>query len=83
MERGALIALTVGEPLAFAPDDDPTEATEVLRAAMEKLYDDTLDRYPAPPPGTWWWPADRGGGAPTPTEVREREAEKRASRGGA
>ena len=76
MERGALIAMTVGEPLVFGPEDDPAEATEVLRTAMEQLYDDTLDRYPAPPAGTWWWPAARGGGAPTPAEVRTREAEK-------
>lgn len=80
MERGALIALTVGEPLTFGVEDDPTEATAALRSAMEMLYDATLDRYPAPPPGTWWWPASRGGGAPTPAEVRARDAEKRASR---
>lgn len=80
MERGALIALTVGEPLSFSEADDPTAATATLHTAMQALYDDTISRYPAPAPGTWWWPARWGGGAPTPQEVRDREAEERADR---
>lgn len=80
MERGALIALTVGEPLTFGAADDPVAATATLHTAMQALYDGTLDRYPPPAPGTWWWPARLGGGAPTPDEVRRRDADRRAGR---
>lgn len=81
MERGATIALTVGEPLTFTTDDDPVAATATLKSAMQALYDDTIERYPDPPvPGTWWWPARFGGGAPTLTEMREREESERKKR---
>lgn len=81
MERGATIALTVGEPHSFSADEDPARATETLKASMQVLYEDTIDRYPdPPPPGTWWWPAAYGGGAPTLEQMREREAAERADR---
>ena len=72
--------MTVGEPRTFTTDDDPVAATATLKSAMQALYDDTIERYPDPPvPGTWWWPARFGGGAPTLTEMREREESERRS----
>lgn len=83
MTRGTLVALTVGEPIRVSPDDDPVEATAALRAAMQTLYDQTIDRYePKPDPGAWWWPARLGGGAPTLDQMREVEAAERAKREG-
>ena len=80
MERGALVALTVGEPLQVSPADDPVQATADLRARMQQLYDETIERYaPKPAEGTWWWPARFGGGAPTLEQMR-RQAEERAAR---
>lgn len=80
LERGALVSLSVGAPLSFAPDDDPTEATATLKASMQALYDDVIDRYPAPAPGTWWWPARFGGGAPTLADMKAAEEAERAAR---
>lgn len=80
LERGALVALNVGEPMTFGVDDDPQAATASLKAAMQVLYDDMIERYPAPPPGTWWWPARFGGGAPTLEQMHAIEEAERAAR---
>lgn len=80
LERGSLVSLSVGAPLTFGPDDDPTVATATLKAAMQDLYDDVIERYPTPPPGTWWWPARFGGGAPTLAEMRAVEEAERDAR---
>ncbi|MFN8126849.1 MAG: lysophospholipid acyltransferase family protein [Candidatus Nanopelagicales bacterium] len=81
MERGTTIALTVGEPLHFTVTDDPTAATRTLKAAMQRLYDATVERYPdQPPSGTWWWPARFGGGAPTLEQMRAQEEAERIER---
>ena len=64
-------------------DDDPIEATARLRATMQALYDQTIERYePKPEPGAWWWPKRFGGGAATLDEMRSLEAEERAKREG-
>ena len=82
MERGVVIALTVGEPLHPARDDDPEEVTAELKRRMRLLFDDTLERYPQPPaePGAWWWPARLGGGAPTLAEAEELAEQERRAR---
>lgn len=81
MERGVMVALTVGEPLYPAPDDDVDEVMDQLKARMAVMLDQTLARYPQQPsPGAWWWPARLGGGAPTPAELERRAAQARASR---
>ena len=82
LERGSTIALTVGEPLEVSPDEDPLAATERLKSRMQTLYDQTIERYPEPSPGTWWWPARFGGGAPTLAEMAQRDAAEQASREG-
>lgn len=83
MKRGTVVALTVGEPMTVTMDDDPIEATARLRATMQALYDQTIERYePKPEPGAWWWPKRFGGGAATLDEMRSLEAEERAKREG-
>lgn len=83
MTRGTLVALTVGAPMTVTPDEDPVQATARLRAAMQELYDQTLEDYePKPTAGAWWWPARHGGGAPTLEQMREKEASDRAKREG-
>jgi 1-acyl-sn-glycerol-3-phosphate acyltransferase len=62
---GTAVMLSVGEPLHPGPDDDAVEVTKVLKSRIEALVNDSIERYPLrPEPGTWWWPADLGGGAP-------------------
>lgn len=81
MTRGTLVALNVGEPMTVSPDADPVQATAELHSRMESLYDETIEAYdPKPPPGTWWWPARFGGGAPTLEEMRAKEAAARKAR---
>lgn len=83
MTRGTLIALTVGEPMTVTADDDPVKATADLRARMQALFDQTIERYePKPEPGAWWWPARFGGGAPTLDDMRAKEQADRARREG-
>jgi 1-acyl-sn-glycerol-3-phosphate acyltransferase len=83
MARGTLIALTVGEPMTVTADDDPVTATAELRARMQALFDQTIERYePKPEPGAWWWPARFGGGAPTLDDMRAKEQADRARREG-
>jgi hypothetical protein len=62
---GTAVMLSVGEPLHPGPDDDAVEVTKVLKSRIETLVNDSIERYPLrPESGTWWWPADLGGGAP-------------------
>lgn len=82
LKRGATVALTVGEPFSVSPDDDPAAATAELKSRMQRLYDETIQRYPAPSPGTWWWPARFGGGAPTLAEMHDFEVAEQAKREG-
>jgi 1-acyl-sn-glycerol-3-phosphate acyltransferase len=83
MERGVVVALTVGEPLHPTPEDDVEEVMAELKARMSLLLDATLERYPQqPPPGTWWWPSRLGGGAPTLQEMEQRAEQARAARKG-
>jgi 1-acyl-sn-glycerol-3-phosphate acyltransferase len=80
MARGATIAFTVGEPMTVLKSDDPVAATADLKSRMQVLYDQTIERYPAPAPGTWWWPARFGGGAPTLEQMREFELKEQQER---
>ncbi len=82
LERNATLALTLGEPFTVSKSKSAEEATADLKAQMQVLYDDTIERYPAPPAGTWWWPARFGGGAPTLAEMSARDAAERAKREG-
>ncbi|WP_405064083.1 1-acyl-sn-glycerol-3-phosphate acyltransferase [Kribbella sp. NBC_01505] len=78
--RHRTIAITVGTPMAVTTDDDPVEATAVLRSTMAEMLDDTIRAYPEQPPGAWWLPAAYGGSAPTPEEADELDREELARR---
>jgi hypothetical protein len=81
LSRGKTVAITVGEPLRL-DGRDPEADTAVLRSVMERMLQQTIDRYPAAeqPPGSWWLPASRGGTAPTPQEAARLDAEEKRRR---
>ena len=58
-------------------DADVTEATDALRATLQRLTDDLQANYPVDGAGQWWHPARLGGTAPT---VAETAHEQRGSR---
>jgi 1-acyl-sn-glycerol-3-phosphate acyltransferase len=78
--RHRTIAITVGTPMTVTPDDDPVEATAVLRSTMAEMLDETIRAYPEQPPGAWWLPASYGGSAPTPEEADRLDREELARR---
>lgn len=71
LARRIPVSVVYGEPLRVAAEEDPVEATQRLQSAMAVLLDQVIDSYPErPQPGDdAWWPAARGGGAPTHDEV--------------
>lgn len=74
LRRGRWVGIQVGEPLLPRSGETPADLTDRLHEALAALVEGLLDRYPdvpADPRGTWWWPAARGGGAPTPGVARE------------
>ncbi len=72
LRRGRWVGVVVGEPLHPRPEEDAAALTGRLHAALAALVEELLDRYPDPPPRpsrAWWWPAHRGGGAPSAAEA--------------
>lgn len=72
LRRGRWVGVVVGEPLHPRPDEDAAALTGRLHGALGALVEELLDRYPDPPPRpsrAWWWPAHRGGGAPSAAEA--------------
>jgi len=78
--RGKPICMTVGEPLPVPRGSNPDAITEELHTRLVTLLDETIERYPAKPPGAWWIPARLGGGAPTPEEALEIDERVRAEK---
>jgi 1-acyl-sn-glycerol-3-phosphate acyltransferase len=65
----APVRVNVGEPLQVPPDIDAEGATAELRSRLQAGIDACMADFPLPAsPGTWWVPADLGGGAPTDAE---------------
>jgi 1-acyl-sn-glycerol-3-phosphate acyltransferase len=79
--HGIPLLITVGTPVAVAPDDNPVEATARIRAAMDAQLREDQERYPE-------WPSDElellprrlGGTAPTPEEARTLDLRDAAER---
>lgn len=71
------IAVQVGAPLQPAEDVAQTDAA--LREAMTALLHEAQREYPHEP-GAHWVPRRLGGGAPTPAEAAQREADEAAAR---
>jgi 1-acyl-sn-glycerol-3-phosphate acyltransferase len=91
MRRGVALAVRVGAPVAYEPDEDPGVVTDRLMAAIAELVEQAAATYPQRPSGpddTWWLPRHLGGTAPSVEEAAaaraaEREAKRarRAARG--
>jgi 1-acyl-sn-glycerol-3-phosphate acyltransferase len=79
--RGTPIVIRVGEPL-HPSGADPVGETAELRTVMSALLQEAIEAYPAEeqPPGAWWLPASRGGGAPSLEEAARLDAEEKAAR---
>ncbi|MFL6239286.1 MAG: lysophospholipid acyltransferase family protein [Actinomycetes bacterium] len=58
LTRGRRIVISVGEPLVVGPGDNALEATAQLRASIQGLVAQSVDRYPrSDEPDQWWLPA--------------------------
>jgi 1-acyl-sn-glycerol-3-phosphate acyltransferase len=72
--RRTPVVIVFGEPVLVGPGEESDEVTRTLHEQMERLLTQAQDEYPeVPPPGAWWVPAHRGGGAPAP-QTQERTA---------
>ena len=73
LRRGKAVEVVVGPPLVPLPGEDAAALTVRLHDRLAAMVDELVERYPQPPadPGqAWWWPADRGGAAPTRAVAR-------------
>ncbi|WP_132992760.1 lysophospholipid acyltransferase family protein [Gordonia zhaorongruii] len=76
---GAKIMVGVGEPIA--PEGTPEQLTARLHESMRAKLTELQDAYGPYPPGEFWVPAARGGGAPTLDEANamdEADAQEKA-----
>lgn len=73
---GVPVYVAIGEPVQVGPTDDIHDASDALRATLQKLTDHLQDIYPVDGTGKWWMPARRGGTAPSLDDV---EHEQRGS----
>ncbi|WP_299445129.1 1-acyl-sn-glycerol-3-phosphate acyltransferase [uncultured Phycicoccus sp.] len=74
LRRGLWVGVRVGPPIAPLPGETAIELTGRVHTALAGLIEELLDRYPEPPQGpvpAWWWPAHRGGGAPSLERARD------------
>lgn len=75
------LLITVGEPIVVGADEDPTQATERLRAAMVAQLQADQERYPAwPDAERHLLPARLGGTAPTLEEADAMDAAEQRKR---
>ncbi|WBQ04623.1 lysophospholipid acyltransferase family protein [Kribbella sp. CA-293567] len=78
--RHQQVSITVGEPQRVSLEDDAVEATDRLRTTMAAMLARTISAYPEKPAGAWWLPASYGGGAPTPEQADQLDAEELRAR---
>jgi 1-acyl-sn-glycerol-3-phosphate acyltransferase len=71
------VYVAIGDPVNVGPSDDIHDASDALRANLQKLSDHLQDIYPVDGAGQWWQTARRGGTAPSVDEVAD---EQRGSR---
>lgn len=73
---GVPVTIVVGEALHPGPQADPVNVTEQLRARMTALLEQAQRDYPlTADAGAWWQPAHLAGGAPTPEQAAELDAD--------
>jgi 1-acyl-sn-glycerol-3-phosphate acyltransferase len=79
--HGFPLLITVGEPIVLGAEEDATEATERIRAAMAAQLHADQERYPAWPDAERdLLPARLGGSAPTLEEADAMDAAERRGR---
>jgi 1-acyl-sn-glycerol-3-phosphate acyltransferase len=66
LRRGIPVTVVFGEPVHIAGEES-REGTAKLERVMAGMLEQVQDAYPEPP-GAWWVPAHRGGGAPAPDD---------------
>ncbi len=71
--RGIPIDVRFGEAIR---EESVEATTKVLQETLIAMLAKTLDEYPEDGTGKWWWPADRGGTAPTIEQEAERRRKK-------
>jgi 1-acyl-sn-glycerol-3-phosphate acyltransferase len=87
-ERGVAMTVDIGEPVPYAPGEDPGAVTTRLMERITELVQSAEKGYPQNPDrpaGEWWLPAHLGGGAPSIEEadaIATRERAERARRAG-
>jgi 1-acyl-sn-glycerol-3-phosphate acyltransferase len=74
---GVPVYVKIGAPVLVGAGADIHDASDALRATLQKLTDDLQDIYPVDGAGQWWHPVRRGGTAPSIDEVAH---EQRGSR---
>jgi 1-acyl-sn-glycerol-3-phosphate acyltransferase len=74
---GVPVYVKIGAPVQVGAGVDIHDASDALRATLQKLTDDLQDIYPVDGAGQWWHPVRRGGTAPSIDEVAH---EQRGSR---
>jgi hypothetical protein len=62
--------------MIVSASDDAHEATQRLRAELQRLVDTLQARYPVDGSGAWWQPRSLGGTAPSPAEAAAADAER-------
>jgi 1-acyl-sn-glycerol-3-phosphate acyltransferase len=80
-QRGITLVVRIGEPVDYAPDEDPAEVSERLMGVLAELVEQARLTYPQRPTGPhdlWWVPAHAGGTAPSVGEVAAARREGRA-----
>jgi 1-acyl-sn-glycerol-3-phosphate acyltransferase len=73
LRRGKAVEVVVGEPLVPLAGETAEALTVRLHDRLAEMVDELVERYPQPPPDpehAWWWPASRGGAAPTVAVAR-------------
>ncbi|TPG17311.1 lysophospholipid acyltransferase family protein [Pedococcus bigeumensis] len=73
LRRGKAVEVVVGEPLVPLAGETAEALTVRLHDRLAEMVDELVERYPQPPAdpvNAWWWPASRGGAAPTLTVAR-------------
>lgn len=73
---GVPVYVAIGEPVDVSLSADIHDASDALRASLQKLTDHLQDIYPVDGTGKWWQTARLGGTAPTLDDV---EHEQRGS----
>lgn len=76
----APVRVHISEPIRHTPEADVVQETARLRAELQDGIDRGIADFPIdPPPGAWWQPAHRGGGAMTDAERAAADAQDRAA----